>query len=168
MITFSVGPRTAGCRRRRGCPCPRTAWTDPLCPPAENMAPDDAIDVPACCRKAEELFELYQKCANRKQIETICVNYLRGLEATKLSITGHMYFVPRTHMDKFMPPFESEYSVPSFGAPAPGTSAWKIHRPSHPVPDGVHPHSASFSPPAPGHRAYVLRAPHPHGQGGRV
>lgn len=67
---------------------------------AENMAPDDAIDVPACCRKAEELFELYQKCANRKQIETICVNYLRGLEATKLSITGHMYFVPRTHMDK--------------------------------------------------------------------
>lgn len=67
---------------------------------AENLAPDDAIDVPACCRKAEELFELYQKCANRKQIETICVNYLRGLEATKLSITGHMYFVPRTHMDK--------------------------------------------------------------------
>ena len=67
---------------------------------AENLVPDDAIDVAACCRKAEELFELYQKCANRKQIETICVNYLRGLEATKLSITGHMYFVPRTHMDK--------------------------------------------------------------------
>lgn len=67
---------------------------------AENLVPDDAINVGACCRKAEELFELYQKCANRKQIETICVNYLRGLEATKLSITGHMYFVPRTHMDK--------------------------------------------------------------------
>ena len=67
---------------------------------AENMMPDDAVDVPACCRRAEELFELYQKCANRKQIETICINYLRGLEATKLSITGHMYFVPRTHMDK--------------------------------------------------------------------
>lgn len=67
---------------------------------AENLVPDDAIDVPGCCRRAEELFELYQKCANRKQIETICVNYLRGLEATKLSITGHMYFVPWTHMDK--------------------------------------------------------------------
>lgn len=67
---------------------------------AENLVPDDAIDVSACCRKAEELFELYQKCANRKQIETICVNYLRGLEATKLSISGHMYFVPRTCMDK--------------------------------------------------------------------
>ena len=61
---------------------------------AENLVPDDAIDVPACCRKAEELFELYQKCANRKQIETICVNFLRGLMATKLSITGHMYLVP--------------------------------------------------------------------------
>ena len=67
---------------------------------AENLVPDDAVDVPACCRRAEELFELYQKCANRKQIETICVNYLRNSEATKLSITGHMYFVPRTHMDK--------------------------------------------------------------------
>lgn len=67
---------------------------------AENLVPDPHVDVPGCCRRAEELFELYQKCANRKQIETICVNYLRSLEATKLSITGHMYFIPRTHMDK--------------------------------------------------------------------
>jgi len=67
---------------------------------AENLMPDDTVDVPGCCRRAEELFELYQRCANRKQIETICVNYLRSLEATKLSITGHLYFVPRTHMDK--------------------------------------------------------------------
>ena len=60
---------------------------------------DPDIDVRACCRRAEELFELYQICANRKHVETICSSYLRGLEATKLSITGHMYFVPRTHMD---------------------------------------------------------------------
>ena len=66
----------------------------------ENLVPDDAVDVPACCRRAEELFELYQLCANRKQIETICTSFLRSLEATKLSITGHMYFVPRTHMEK--------------------------------------------------------------------
>ncbi len=65
----------------------------------ENLVPDDAIDVRGCCRRAEELFELYQTCANRKHVETICSGYLRGLEATKLSITGHMYFVPRTHMD---------------------------------------------------------------------
>ena len=66
----------------------------------ENLVMDPVVDVRACCRQAEELFELYQRCANRKQIETICVNYLRGLEATKLSISGHMYFVPRTYMDK--------------------------------------------------------------------
>lgn len=66
----------------------------------DNMVMDDAVDVRECCRKAEELFELYQSCANRKQIETICTNFLRGIEATKLSITGHMYFVPRTYMER--------------------------------------------------------------------
>lgn len=66
----------------------------------DNLVPDAAVDVRGCCRRAEELFELYKICANRKQVETICVSYLRSLEATKLSITGHMYFVPRTFMDK--------------------------------------------------------------------
>ena len=66
----------------------------------DNLVMDDAVDVRECCRRAEELFELYQRCANRKQIETICTNFLRGIEATKLSITGHMYFVPRIYMDR--------------------------------------------------------------------
>ena len=66
----------------------------------DNMVCDDAVDVPECCRRAEELFELYQCCANRRQIETICGNFLRSLEATKLSVTGHMYFVPRTYMEQ--------------------------------------------------------------------
>ncbi len=66
----------------------------------DNLVPDDAVDVRGCCRRAEELFELYKVCANRRQVETICVSYLRSLEATKLSITGHMYFVPRTFMDQ--------------------------------------------------------------------
>ena len=66
----------------------------------DNLMMDDVVDVRECCRRAEELFELYQRCANRKQIETICTNFLRGLDATKLSIAGHMYFVPRTYMDK--------------------------------------------------------------------
>lgn len=66
----------------------------------DNLVPDATVDVPGCCRRAEELFELYQRCANRRQVETICTNYLRSLEATKVSIAGHMYFVPRTHMEK--------------------------------------------------------------------
>jgi len=66
----------------------------------DNLMMDDVVDVRDCCRRAEELFELYQLCANRKQIETICTNFLLSLDATKLSITGHLYFVPRTYMEK--------------------------------------------------------------------
>lgn len=67
---------------------------------SDNLAYDPDIDVLGLCRKAEELFELYQRCANRKQIETICTGYLRSLEATKQSGNGHLYFVPRTYMEK--------------------------------------------------------------------
>ena len=61
---------------------------------------DADIDPLNYCRRAEELFELYQVCANRRQIETICLSYLRMLEATKVSSTGHLYFIPRQHMEK--------------------------------------------------------------------
>ena len=66
----------------------------------DNLMMDPVVDVRGCCRRAEELFELYQQCANRKQIETICTSFLRSLDATKLSIAGHMYFVPKTYMEK--------------------------------------------------------------------
>lgn len=65
-----------------------------------NLAYDSQIDAMAYCRRAEELFELYQRCANRRQVETICVNFLRILESTKLSVNGHLYFVPRHNMEK--------------------------------------------------------------------
>ena len=61
----------------------------------ENICFDVDVDAITYCQKAEELFELYQQCANRRQIETICLSYLRSLEATKVSSTGHLYFVPR-------------------------------------------------------------------------
>ena len=64
----------------------------------DNLVMDDVVDVQKCCRQAEELFELYQRCANRKQVETICSNFLRSIEATKLSINGYLYFVPRTFL----------------------------------------------------------------------
>ena len=41
-----------------------------------------------------------QTCANRRQVETICVNYIRSLEATKISINGHLFFVPRHTMGR--------------------------------------------------------------------
>lgn len=65
-----------------------------------DVAYDEDVDAAAFCRRAEELFELYRRCANRRQIETICVNYLRSLEAVKVTGTGHNYFVPRQSMEK--------------------------------------------------------------------
>ena len=66
----------------------------------EDVSYDEDVDTLAYCKKAEALFEEYRHCANRKQIETICVNYLRSLEATKVTGTGHNYFVPRNNMEK--------------------------------------------------------------------
>ena len=66
----------------------------------ENISFDADVDAASYCQKAEELFELYQRCANRRQIETICLGYLRSLEATKVCTNGHLYFVPRQHMEK--------------------------------------------------------------------
>lgn len=65
-----------------------------------DISPDPDVDVPALCRRAEELFELYQVCANRKQVETACQNFLRYLEATKVSVNGHLYFVPKHTMEQ--------------------------------------------------------------------
>ena len=65
-----------------------------------DISHDEDVDALSYCQKAEMLFEEYQHCANRKQIETICTNYLRMLEATKVTGNGHNYFVPRHNMEK--------------------------------------------------------------------
>lgn len=66
----------------------------------DNISFDEGVDAIEYCRKAERLFELYQTCANRKQIETICLKFLRALDATKVSVNGHLYFIPRHTMDQ--------------------------------------------------------------------
>jgi len=66
----------------------------------DDVTYDPDVDALEVCRHAEALFEEYQHCANRKQIETICTNYLRSLEATKVTGNGHNYFVPRHSMEK--------------------------------------------------------------------
>ena len=65
-----------------------------------DIEPDEDVDAFALCKQAETLFELYQQCATRRQIETICVNYLRSLEATKVTGNGHNYFIPNPFMVK--------------------------------------------------------------------
>ena len=66
----------------------------------DDLAYDEDVDAMKYCLQAEQLFELYQTCANRKQIETICLKFLRSLEATKVSVNGHLYFVPRHTMEQ--------------------------------------------------------------------
>ena len=66
----------------------------------DNLVFDAEVDAGKYCRKAEEMYELYQTCATRKQVETICMNFLRTMEATKLSINGHLYFIPRHRMER--------------------------------------------------------------------
>ena len=65
-----------------------------------DLKVDEDVDALGLCHRAEELFELYQRCANRRHIETICLNYLHSLEATKVSVNGHLYFVPKHTMEK--------------------------------------------------------------------
>lgn len=66
----------------------------------DNLVFDEDVDVVQYCQQAEDLFELYQTCANRRQIETICMSFVRSLEATKLGAKGHIYFVPRHTMER--------------------------------------------------------------------
>ena len=66
----------------------------------DDLSYDDDVDAMKYCRQAERLFDLYQTCANRKQIETICMKYLCTMDATKVNVNGHVYFVPRYTMDQ--------------------------------------------------------------------
>lgn len=66
----------------------------------DDLSFDPDVDAEIYCQRAEELFDLYQRCANRRHIETICTGFLRSLEATKVSVNGHLYFVPRHTMEK--------------------------------------------------------------------
>jgi hypothetical protein len=61
---------------------------------------DDQVDAYDYCREAVELFELYQSCVGRRQIETLLEDYIDSLSAVKVLAHGKMYFIPREHMDK--------------------------------------------------------------------
>jgi hypothetical protein len=63
-----------------------------------DLAYDEHVDAYEYCQKAVEMYELYQTCAGRKQIETLLENYIGSLSAVKVLSHGKMYFVPREHM----------------------------------------------------------------------
>lgn len=59
-----------------------------------NLVSDPFIDPLPYCMEAQRLFELYQNCAGRRQIETLLENYVDSMQAVKIG-RGHFFFVPR-------------------------------------------------------------------------
>jgi len=66
----------------------------------DGLVYDEHIEPMDYCREAVELFELYQTCAGRKQVETILEAFVTSLRAVKLTSHGKMFFIPRDHMHK--------------------------------------------------------------------
>ena len=63
-----------------------------------NTEYDPHVDPYTMCERAGELFEVYKRCAGRKQIEGIAEDYLNAMEAIKISIHSRLYFVLRGHI----------------------------------------------------------------------
>lgn len=66
----------------------------------DDLVYDEHVDAMDYCREAMELFELYQVCAGRKQIETLLESFVDSLRAVKLLSHGKMYFIPREYMHR--------------------------------------------------------------------
>lgn len=65
----------------------------------DNLAADPHIDPLPYCLEAQKLFELYQRCAARRQIETLLENYVESMQGVKIC-RGHVYFIPRDFIPK--------------------------------------------------------------------
>ena len=65
----------------------------------DNLAYDPQADPLEYCLEAQRLFELYQNCVSRRQVETVLENYVDSMQAVKIA-RGRMYFIPRDYMAK--------------------------------------------------------------------
>ena len=65
----------------------------------DNLVSDPHVDPLSYCLEAQRLFELYQNCVGRRQIETLLENYVDSMQAVKIA-RGHIYFIPRDYMAK--------------------------------------------------------------------
>lgn len=61
----------------------------------DNLVADPHIDPLPFCLEAQTLFEQYQRCAGRRQIETLLENFVDSMQAVKIT-RGHVYFIPQT------------------------------------------------------------------------
>lgn len=65
----------------------------------DNLISDPHVDPLTYCLEAQRLFDLYQSCVGRRQVETLLENYVESMQAVKIA-RGHIYFIPRDYMAK--------------------------------------------------------------------
>lgn len=56
----------------------------------DNLVSDSHVDPLPYCLGAQKLFEFYQNCVGRRQIETLLENYVDSMQAVKIA-RGHIY-----------------------------------------------------------------------------
>ena len=66
----------------------------------DNVVYDDDVDAVAYCEKALELYNIYKDCYSTSHVDSVLQAMLEDMQATKLSIKGNLYFVPKVHLDK--------------------------------------------------------------------
>lgn len=63
-----------------------------------NMEYDPDVDVQTYCDRAVSLFELYRKCYDTAQIDSVIKSQLENMNAVKIGIKGNLYFIPNSHL----------------------------------------------------------------------
>ena len=66
----------------------------------EDAAYNPIADALPYFDQVQESFQLYRRCVNRRQMDTVLGKMLDDMEAVKVQSRGGMYFVPRQHMAK--------------------------------------------------------------------
>ena len=66
----------------------------------DGITYDEHVDAYIYCREAADLFDLYQTCAGRKQIETLLTAFVDSLQSVKLLAHDKMFFMPREYMHR--------------------------------------------------------------------
>ena len=64
----------------------------------DNVEYDSDVDTYFYCNKAIELFELYRNCYGKNHIDTVIESLLIQMQASKISVYGKLFFVPKTHL----------------------------------------------------------------------
>jgi len=63
-----------------------------------NKAYDSHVDIESFCDETRRLYDLYRTCYNSTHVETVLEDLLQGMQASKISIRGRIFFVPKQNL----------------------------------------------------------------------